>query len=277
MTTRKVAAARLAELSADPGFGLVELDLVGDDLAHAVASVGPAAIFHLAARPGVRDVDTAALLRDNVRATDAVVAAATAARVPELVFASSSSVYGDAGARGPSREGDAVAPLSPYGKAKRAAELLCLGASVRSRVVRLFTVYGPGQRSDMAFQRFITSSLAGTSAPLYQRCDVARDFTYVADAVEGILLAWKRGTAPIYNVSGGEVVTLAAARRMVEELTGAALTTHVAHSPTQPSATRADLSCARSDLGYRPRVGLRAGLTAQVAAAVADAAVASGR
>jgi UDP-glucuronate 4-epimerase len=270
MTTPQVAAARLAALAGDPGFDLAEIDLTADDLDRTVASVRPSAIFHLAARPGTRDTDTAALLRDNVRATDNVVAAATAVGVPDLVLASSSSVYGDAGARGPSRERDPVAPLSPYAEAKCAAELRCLRSPVRSRVVRLFTVYGPGQRADMAFQRFITSALDGTPAPLYQGVEVARDFTYVDDAVEGILLAWRRGTAPIYNVSGGEVVELATARRLIEDLTGAAITTYVAPAPRQPTATRADLSLARSDLGYEPQVGLRAGLTEQVAA-VADA------
>lgn len=277
VTTPELAAARLADLRDDPGFDLVDLDLTGTDLGHTVASIRPSAIFHLAGRPGARDLDTVALRRDNVRATAGVVGAAVAAGVPDLVFTSSSSVYGDAGARKPSREDDAVAPPSPYAQAKRAAELLCLGAPVRSRVVRLFTVYGPGQRPDMAFQRFITASLAGTSAPLYQRMNVARDFTYVADAVEGILLAWRRGTAPIYNVSGGRVVELTAARRVIEELTGVALTTHLSEGPPQPSATRADLSLARSDLGYRPRTGLRAGLKEQVAAAVDGAALARER
>ena len=124
----------------------------------------------------------------------------------------------------------------------------------------------------MAFERFIAACLAGGSAPLYQDARVARDFTYVADAVEGLLRAWRYGRAPVYNVSGGEVVELARACRMIEELTGAALATHRVQAPPQPSATRADLRLARADLGYAPRVGLRAGLTEQIAAAVAGAA-----
>ncbi len=274
VTTPAIAALRLAELRDDPGFDLVELDLTGGGLHRLVAQVRPRVIFHLAARPGARDADADALHRDNVQATACVVAAADADGVPDLVFTSSSSVYGEAGVRGPCHEGDGIEPLSPYGAAKRAAEMLCLKAAARTTILRLFTVYGPGQRPDMAFERFITSSLSGLSAPLYQRCQVSRDFTYVADAVEGIMLAWKHGRAPIYNVSGGDVVELALACRMIEELTGAALTTHAADSPRQPSTTRADLSLARSHLGYRPRVGLLAGLTEQVAAVAAGAAVA---
>jgi UDP-glucuronate 4-epimerase len=271
-TTQTIAARRLGELCNDPGFDLVELDLVGGDLDRVVA--GARAVFHFAARPGARDGDEPAFLRDNVKATAAVVAATTAADVPDLVFASSSSVYGDAGARAPCREGGPVRPLSPYAKTKRAAELLCLGSSLRSTIVRLFTVYGPHQRSDMAFQRFITASLTGAAAPIYQPLGVARDFTYVTDAVEGTILAWKHGTAPIYNVSGGKVVDLASACRLIEELTGANIETHPADAPPQPSATRADLSLARSQLGYRPRVGLRAGLKEQIATARADAPMA---
>lgn len=269
-TTEPIAAVRLAEMRDDPGFDLIEMDLVAGTLDHLVKRVRPAAIFHLAARPGARDSDPEALARDNVRATAAVVTAAVAADVGDLVFASSSSVYGAGRTRGPSRETDDVSPLSPYAVTKRTGEMLCLNAALRSRVVRLFTVYGPGQRSDMAFHRFITASLEQTSAPRYQPSDAARDFTYVADAVEGVLLAWRYGRRPIYNVSGGEVVTLAVAVRIIEELTGSALSTHLAPAPPQPMVTRADLTLARSHLGYRVRFGLRDGLAVQVAAASAE-------
>jgi UDP-glucuronate 4-epimerase len=271
-TTAAIAARRLGELCNDPGFDLVELDLVGGDLDRVAA--GARAVFHLAARPGARDEDEAAFLRDNVRATAAILAAAAAADVPDVVFASSSSVYGDAGAHRLCREGDAVSPLSPYAETKRAAELLCMGSSLRGTIVRLFTVYGPHQRPDMAFQRFIIASLTGVAAPIYQPLGVARDFTFVADAVEGTLLAWIHGTAPIYNISGGEVVDLARACRLIEELTGANIETQPADAPPQPSTTRADLSLARSHLSYRPRVGLRAGLEAQIATVRAGAPMA---
>jgi nucleoside-diphosphate-sugar epimerase len=263
VTTAAIAARRLAELCNDPGFDLVELDLVRGDLDRVAARAQ--AIFHFAARPGARDTDVSALTRDNMRATASVLAAAAAADVPDVVFASSSSVYGDVGARRPCTEADAVRPLSIYGETKHAAELLCLRSKVRTTIVRLFTVYGPGQRSDMAFERFIASALTGVDAPIYQHPRVGRDFTYVSDAVEGTILAWMRGVAPIYNISGGQVVDLASARRMIEELTGAKIETHPAHAPPQPSVTRADLSLARSHLGYQPRVGLLAGLSEQIA------------
>lgn len=269
VTSATIAGRRLGELCHDPGFDLVELDLVSGDLDRVAARAH--AIFHFAARPGARDTDVSALTRDNVRATAGVLAAAAAALVPDVVFASSSSVYGELGARGRCTERDAVRPLSAYGETKHAAELLCLRSNVRTRIVRLFTVYGPGQRSDMAFERFIASALTGVDAPIYQPPGVARDFTFVSDAVEGTILAWTRGTAPIYNISGGRVVDLASARRMIEELTGEKIETHPAQAPPQPSVTRADLSLARSHLGYQPRVDLRAGLAQQIAAVPVEA------
>lgn len=265
VTTRAIADRRLEELSDDPGFDLVELDLTGGDPRSVVAHAR--AVFHFAAGPGPRDSDETALVRDNVTATAGVLAAAAEADVPDVVFASSSAVYGDEGAYHPSKEDDAVSPLSRYGGTKRIAELLCMRAELRTTIVRLFTVYGSGQRPDMAFARFIAAAQTGVSAPLYQDPRVTRDFTHVSDAVEGAILAWTHGSAPIYNTSGGNVVDLESACRLIEELTGGEIETHPADAPSQPFGTHADLSLARSHLGYRPRTGLRAGLKEQIAAA----------
>lgn len=271
-TTPAIAARRLAELAHDPGFDLVDLDLAHGDLTRLATRTRARAIFHLAGRPGARDGDRTALDRDNVRATANVVAAAEVAAVPRLVFSSSSSVYGDAGTHGACREGDPVTPLSHYGETKRAAELLCLNGRLHSTVVRFFTVYGPHQRTDMAFERFIAAARSGRRAPVYQPGAVGRDFTHVSDAVEGMLLAWRHGVAPIYNISGGRVVDLATACRTIEELTGAPLRTQPALAPPEPSWTHADLTLARAHLGYRPRVGLRDGLDDQLAATPCTAA-----
>jgi len=269
-TTPALAAQRLAGLAGAPGFELLERDLTAPGLERVVRRVRPDVVFHLAGRPGARDPDTAALVRDCVDATERLVEATVAAGVPEIVFSSSSTVYGDAGSRGACPEDGPVLPLSPYGEAKRAGELMVLASPLRSTVVRFFTVYGPGQRPDMAFARFIDAALLGGSAPLYQPSSAARDFTYVDDAVEGMLLAQRVGRSPVYNISGGAVVSLERACRLIEELTGATLSTHAEPAPPQPSTTSADLRLARRELGYAPRVDLRAGLTAQVAAAYAS-------
>jgi nucleoside-diphosphate-sugar epimerase len=183
------------------------------------------------------------------------------------VLASSSSVYGDAPAHRPSREDDEVRPLSRYGATKHAAERLCLRAGLQTTVVRLFTVYGPHQRPDMAFQRFIAAAGSGAAAPRYQGFGAARDFTFVTDAVDGMVRAWHQGVAPVYNVSGGQVTALGDACRLNEELMGVPLRTAAQDAPPQPTATHADLTLARRDLGYRPAVALREGLAAQIAAA----------
>ena len=262
VTTRADAAARLTGVPV----AIDELDLVTAALGPLLAAVRPDVVFHLAARPGARDADAAALHRDNVDATVALLAAAERAGVPRLVFASSSSVYSDHGSAGACREDGPVAPLSAYGEAKREAELHCLAAAVPVTIVRLFTVYGPGQQPDMAFARFIAAALDGGAAPRYQERDVARDFTYVGDAVDGLLRAARHGRAPVYNVSGGAVVPLSAACRIIEELAGGALATELAPAPPQPSSTWADLALARRDLGYTPATPLREGLARQVSA-----------
>lgn len=260
--TPAVGAARLAGLADDPGFTLVPGDLLELELPAVLA--GAHTVFHLAARPGARDSDDAALTRDNVDATAAVVLAAEAVGA-QLVLASSSSVYGQGGVAGPCREDQAVLPLSHYGRTKRGAELLVLTAEVRTVIVRFFTVYGPQQRTDMAFARFIAAALDGRPAPLYQGVAVTRDYTYVGDAVEGLLAAWRRGVAPIYNISGGQVVDLVTAHGLIEALTGGEVRTVERPAPPQPSTTHADLTLARRDLGYEPAVDLREGLSRQVA------------
>lgn len=131
------------------------------------------------------------LAKGNVELTNALLTQAGSAGVPDFVFASSSAIYGAAGRWRPCRESDTPAPMSIYGETKLAAERLCLGRSGRTTIVRLFTVYGPGQRADMAFSRFIAAARSGHAAPLHQDPGAARDVTYVDDAGDGLMRAWK--------------------------------------------------------------------------------------
>jgi UDP-glucuronate 4-epimerase len=264
--TVDTAAQRLAGLADDPGFDLLECDVRHRKAAGSM--VGACAVFHLAGRPGAREIERQPLVEHNIAATAAVVAAAEAAAVPDLLFASSSAVYGAAGARGRCSEEAAIRPISIYGQTKRTGELLCLRSSQRAMIVRFFTVYGPGQRSDMAFSRFIAAALDGSRAPRYQGLHTAREYTYVADAVEGLLLAWRYGRRSIYNVSGGSSVRLRSVIDLIEEITGRKVPLEEVCGPPEPTVTRADLTAARSDLGYRPRVALRAGLEEQIAEAI---------
>jgi nucleoside-diphosphate-sugar epimerase len=188
--------------------------------------------------------------------------------VERVVFASSSSVYGATDAR-PSQEDDWADPRSAYARSKWLAEQCCAASPVPVVTVRYFTVYGPRQRQDMAFARFIGAVRGGPVAPLYgDALRTTRDFTYVDDAVDGTLRAWRCGRpGRAYNISGGVGISLADARAEIERLAGApvpcvALPGNAAEAPH----TRADLTRARRELGYRPRTALGAGLQAQLEA-----------
>jgi UDP-glucuronate 4-epimerase len=214
-------------------------------------------VFHLAGRPGVRQSWQGfdRYLEDNLLATQRVLehARRTGARV---VFASSSSVYG-----GPGRK---PAPISPYGVTKLAVEHLARAYheayGVHAVGLRYFTVYGPRQRPDMAFHRFITAALDGTSVDVYGDGLQTRHFTYVADAVEATLLAAEAGPG-VYDVPGPGAASVLEAITLIRQITERPLT--VTYQPaaagdpreTEPHGTLP---------AYEPRVELAEGLKAQV-------------
>jgi len=266
---RSVKEGNLAELRKSPRFGLVEADIVHDSLPLG----GVSAIIHLAAKTGVRPSweDPSGYMEANVTGTTRVFEAARRAGVDRVVFASSSSVYGD-GTPAPYREdAPALEPVSPYGASKRAAELVAetfaSGHGLRIALLRLFTVYGPRQRPDLAIHKFTALVLRGQPIPLFGDGSTQRDYTYITDIVEGILaaLAWTErapaGRCEIFNVGGGEPVRL---DRLIA-LLGEALGREVRFErlPDQPGDVRltaADLARATRELAYRPRVPITEGL-----------------
>jgi UDP-glucuronate 4-epimerase len=227
---------------------------------------GVHAIAHLAARAGVRQSfdDPAGYQAVNVAGTANLLARRDGR---PMVFASSSSVYGVR--RGEAfGEDDPVAPASPYAASKAEAEASCQGVAV----VRLFTVYGPRQRPGMAMERFTNQLRAGTPVTLYGDGTSVRDYTFVSDAVDGLLRALAHG-AGTFNIAGGRAVPLMEVVTTLAEVLG--VTLHVAHLPDQPGdvpETRADLTRAATVLGYRPQVELREGLARYVAIQGADGA-----
>ena len=227
---------------------------IRDPIVVADALRGVDAIVHLAARAGVRQSfdDAAGYHAVNVEGT------ATLLRLRggrPMVFASSSSVYGVR--RGEAfRESDPVAPASPYAASKAAAEASCAGIAV----VRLFTVYGPRQRPGMAMERFARQLRGAEPVTLYGDGSSVRDYTYVGDAVDGLLRALDHGPG-LWNIAGGRSVALTEVVQTLADVLGVAL--RVVHLPDQMGdvpETRADLARARADLEYVPRVGLREGL-----------------
>jgi nucleoside-diphosphate-sugar epimerase len=246
------------------GLELERLDLAEDELDFA----GADAVFHLAGQPGVRSFGSifADYLRDNVLATQRVLEAAAAVGV-RVVFASSSSVYGDA-ERFPTSEQVEPRPVSPYGVTKLACEQLArtYSHSFAADVVtlRYFTVYGPRQRPDMAFSRMIAALAEGRSFELYGDGSRSREFTFVADAVRATVAALRAPSGSVYNVGGGSEASMDEAIGVLERVTGREL--QVVRGPAAAGdmrRTAADTSRIRAELGWRPATDLEDGLRLQ--------------
>ncbi|SBW24239.1 NDP-sugar oxidoreductase [Candidatus Protofrankia californiensis] len=266
-----VAGENLAVLTGDPRFQFVRADVTVSDLM--ILSEGVHAVFHLAALAGVRRSwgdRFGDYLSCNVLGTQRLLEACAAADVPRLVFASSSSVYGQGGGK-PSREDDQPLPLSPYGVSKLAAERLCLAYARQRRVatsviaLRYFSVYGPRQRPDMAFSRIMRAAVSGRAMSLYGTGAQRRDFTYVSDVVAAtIAAATADARAEVVNVASGRSVPLSEARRAISRFVGSDVPAQrrVAQ-PGDVEATTADLTKATELLGYQPKVDLEEGLRRQ--------------
>ena len=259
----------LRALEGEQGFSLEEVDLSTARLAPLFADAD--AIFHLAAQPGVRAsfTDFDHYVRHNLLATQRVFEAAKDDRVPRVVWASSSSVYGDAKDY-PLREGrTALEPLSPYGATKKACEDLARIYRARgceTVAMRYFTVYGPRQRPDMATRRLVDAALDGLVFPQYGDGQQSRDYTFVDDIVDAtVRAASAENPSAIYNVGGGEEATLASVIALVEELSGHSVDVDRREaSRGDVRRTAADTSRARTELGWTPRTSLRDGIAAQV-------------
>lgn len=265
---RSLKESNLAALRARPGYRLVEQSIADADLPALLDGVTH--VFHLAAQAGVRKSwgsDFRVYTELNVDATQILLEACVGRPIERVVYASSSSVYGDEVTL-PMMEEQPLHPVSPYGVTKLAAEQLCYLYHVNHQVptvsLRYFTVYGPRQRPDMGFNRFFSAIL--DNRPLTQYGDglQTRDFTFVADAVAATHAAAVRGVSGrVYNIGGGSRVSL----RDVFELLGRVTNRPVAidHQPSQKGDMRdtyADTTSAQRDLGFQPSVGLEEGLRA---------------
>lgn len=267
---RSLKERNLQRLLGCPGFRFVEADLAQLDVSSLLDDRD--VVFHLAAQPGVRSSwgsDFHIYLERNLWATQRLLEAVRDRPLRKFVFASSSSVYGDA-ERYPTREDDLPQPISPYGVTKLAGERLCLayGRSygVPVMAMRYFTVYGPRQRPDMAFNRFIQSLLQGNEITIYGDGRQSRDFTYVSDAVEATLqAALIDATGEVLNVGGGSRVNLLEIMDLLHQVTGVQPRLRFLESQRgDVRDTAADVTRATQLFGYRPRVSLFEGLSRQV-------------
>ena len=266
---RAIKESNLAVNSGRPGFQFVEGSIQHADVASLLD--GKTHVFHLAAQAGVRKSwgrDFRIYTENNVDDTQRLLEACVGLPLARFVYASSSSLYGDHTAI-PMREDALPQPVSPYGVTKLAAEQLCHLYHVNHRVpatsVRYFTVYGPRQRPDMAFHRFIRAALDGGRITIYGDGEQTRDFTFVSDAVAATIAAGDRGVpGRAYNVGGGSRVTVNQVLEIIARLAGRPL--DIQREPVQKGDMRdtyADTTLARTDLGFVPRVTLDQGIEAE--------------
>jgi len=268
---RNIKEQNLAALRTRPAFRFVEAPIQTaplDELLEGVTHV-----FHLAAQAGVRGSwgdQFRTYTTNNVDATQRLLEAVKDRKIERLVYASSSSVYGDVAAI-PMREDAYLQPLSPYGVTKLAAEHLChlyyVNHGVPTVSLRYFTVYGPRQRPDMGFHRFIRAALTGGSISLFGDGEQTRDFTFIADIVAATMAAGDRGRpGAVYNIGGGSRVTINQVLELIGRLTGRPL--NIRRLPAEKGDMRdtfADTTRARTDLGFAPSHTLESGLAAECA------------
>ena len=264
----EIKRANIAAITQHAHFRLVEGDLCESDLASLVADVDR--VFHLAGQPGVRGswgVQFAEYERHNVLATQRLLEALRDKPHVRFVYASSSSVYGDVPL--PMSEDARPQPLSPYGVTKLAAEHLVQvywrSYGLSANMLRFFTVYGPRQRPDMAFNRFITAIGRGEPLTLYGDGNQTRDFTYVDDVVDACMRAAEcKASGEIVNIGGGSHVSVSDVLTHLGEITGKSV--RVEHLPGQRGDaphTAASIYRARGILGWQPKVSLVEGLQRQ--------------
>jgi nucleoside-diphosphate-sugar epimerase len=266
---RPLKEANLAIVKERRGFSFIEGALQDLDLKAALA--GATHVFHLAGQAGVRKSwggDFDVYIRDNIRATQRLLESMAGLPIQKYVYSSSSSVYGN-DVPLPMREDTYLQPLSPYGVTKLAGEhlghLYFANHGVPTVSLRYFTVYGPRQRPDMAFQRFLTAARDGKSITVYGDGEQTRDFTFVSDIVAANLSAAGRGRpGSVYNIGGGSRVTLNHVLELIRKVTGK--TVAIQREPEQKGDMRhtyADTSAARRELDFSPRVSLEHGLAQQ--------------
>jgi nucleoside-diphosphate-sugar epimerase len=268
--SREVKERNLANARANPAFRFIEDSLLTVNLEQLLA--GAEWVFHQAAQAGVRkswgsyfDTYTAC----NVLATQRLLEQCRQVpSIQRIVYASSSSVYGNAESF-PTPESVNPRPVSPYGVTKLAAEhLACLYATefgLPTVSLRYFTVYGPRQRPDMAFNRFISDALSGRELTVYGDGEQSRDFTYIDDIVAANILAAERGEkGGVYNLGGGTQATVNQVLQILRTELGDLSVRYHERQAGDARHTGADTTRARTVLGFAPTVSLEEGIRREV-------------
>ena len=263
---RKIKEKNLENLLSSPNFEFVEADILETNLD--VILEGINGVFHQAAVAGVRaswGESFDQYVENNILATQRLLEACKDRRLDKFVYASSSSVYGDIDEL-PITESSPTNPVSPYGVTKLAAEhlssLYFKAYGVPTVSLRYFTVYGPRQRPDMAFHKFITKVMKGEQIDIYGTGEQTRDFTFIDDVVEANLQAFRDGKpGEVYNIGGGSRIKLLDAIGLIESIVGKKVDlVHTEPQRGDAKHTFSDISKARADFNYDPQVDVKLGL-----------------
>jgi UDP-glucose 4-epimerase len=263
---RWIKELNLADLKNNASFNFIEKNILELDWNSLLEGID--IVIHLAAQAGVRASWGKSFLiytKNNIEATQLMLEASKEKKLKKFVFASTSSVYGDTDAI-PMRESSVVKPVSPYGVTKLAAEGLCnlywKNYGVPCVSLRYFTVYGPRQRPDMAFYRFLLALFEDRAITIFEDGKQTRDFTFIDDIVTGTELASEKGVnGRIYNLGGGSRISVNEAIAIIHEITGKEL--KVNYGEKQKGDMRdtfASTEQAKQDLGYSPQIQLKEGL-----------------
>ena len=260
----------IRDLKENPGFRLISNDLAktsGAELSDLVS--GPVdAIIHLAAKAGVRPSiqNPLAYQQANVIGLQNMLDFAKGKNIKQFVFASSSSVYG-VNDHFPWKENEQLMPISPYASSKLSGEMLGHVYSklfgIRFLALRFFTVYGPGQRPDLAIHKFTKAILKGQPITMYGDGSTSRDYTFVNDTVQGIIgaISYTKSGFEIINLGNNYTITLKELIAAIEDLTGKkAVIEQLPDQPGDVPKTFADISKAKELLGYNPQTQLKEGL-----------------
>ena len=269
---RAIKESNLEHNRVRQGFRFIEARIQDADLPRVLEGVTH--VFHLAAQAGVRKSwgrDFRTYTENNVDASQHLLEACAGLPLHRFVYASSSSVYGD-NATIPMREEALPQPVSPYGVTKLAAEHLCrlyfVNHGVPATSLRYFTVYGPRQRPDMAFHRFLRAALNGDPITLYGDGEQTRDFTYVTNVVDGVIRAAETPAVAgeVFNVATSSRISLNQLLATLKRIFGSSV--EPIYKDARPGDVRdsqADITKAQQKLGYEPAVGLEEGLRETVA------------
>jgi UDP-glucose 4-epimerase len=259
---REIKEVNISNALKNKNFEFIEEDILNMDKFPEVDYV-----FHLAAQAGVRaswGKSFEIYTRNNIEATQKLLEFYKDLSIKKFVYASSSSVYGDAEL--PMKENSLLKPVSPYGVTKLAGENLCYlywkNYGVPTISLRYFTVYGPRQRPDMAIHKFVKAVFKGDEIPVFGDGTQTRDFTFVDDAVEANTLAARSNVVgEVFNIGGGTKISVNELIKKIEDTIGKkAKIKYVEKQKGDVKDTLADISKAKELLGWSPKVNINEGL-----------------